>query len=239
MIRGVNRQRIFEEYDDYDYFIDCMSKALSHGGEVHAYCLMSNHVHLLLSETDEPVATTMKRIESRYVRWFNKKYDRVGHLFQNRYVSRCVEDDAYFLTVLTYIHLNPVTDGLCRRPEDYEWSSRASLGQSSRLVHAEGLERMVRIDSVLDAEANALRHGVELDEPLEPQTLRRHLSDAEGWSLFAEAAKVTTGAEFQQLPADLQRRVVRRTSAYMSVRQVSRLTGLGRRLVAKWVSQNV
>jgi len=84
---------------------------------------MSNHVHLLIHEKSEEINQIMKRIGASYAWWYNRKYDRTGHLFQGRYRSECVEDDEYLLTVIRYIHNNPVKAGIVGRPEDYRWSS--------------------------------------------------------------------------------------------------------------------
>ena len=84
---------------------------------------MTNHIHLLIKENDEPVSDVMKRISSSYVFWYNQKYDRTGHLFQERYKSEAVDNDSYLLTVLRYIHRNPIKAGLCKELKDYKWSS--------------------------------------------------------------------------------------------------------------------
>ncbi len=72
--------------------------------KIYGYCLMNNHIHLLIQEGKEPIAKTMKRIGVSYVARFNRKYDRCGHLFQDRFKSEAVESDEYFLAVLRYIH---------------------------------------------------------------------------------------------------------------------------------------
>jgi len=90
---------------------------------------MDNHVHLLLKEEDEPLSDTMRRLCGSFVGWYNKKYDRVGHLFQDRFRSEVVEDDAYLATALRYIHRNPVKAGLCTDPSDFPWSSCRELMQ--------------------------------------------------------------------------------------------------------------
>jgi hypothetical protein len=84
---------------------------------------MDNHIHLLVKETAEPISVGIKRICGRFVFWFNKKYDRCGHLFQERYKSEAVENDTYFLTVLRYIHQNPVKAGIVKNIPDFKWSS--------------------------------------------------------------------------------------------------------------------
>ena len=113
MLRGINQQDIFEDEDDYLRFLAIIRECKDISKfELYAYCLMTNHVHLLLKTGEEPLELIFKRIGSRYVYWYNLKYQRIGHLFQDRYKSEAVEDDAYFLTVLRYIMQNPMKAGM-------------------------------------------------------------------------------------------------------------------------------
>lgn len=91
--------------------------------QLYCYCLMSNHVHLQIATDDTEIWTIMKKINWSYSKYFNKKYDKVGHLFQNRYYSDIIEDDAYLLQTSKYIHLNPVKAGIVDQPIKYPWSS--------------------------------------------------------------------------------------------------------------------
>lgn len=126
MLRGINRQVIFEDEEDYEKFLQVLQdcKAVSRF-KLYAYCLMSNHIHLLLriSPTSEGLEQMFKRIGVRYVAWYNRKYGRSGHLFQDRFKSEAVNDDGYLFTVLRYIHQNPVKASLCKTPEKYRWNS--------------------------------------------------------------------------------------------------------------------
>lgn len=124
MLRGINRQIIFQDDKDILRFLDTLRnyKELS-GFQLFAYCIMDNHVHLLIKESDEPMSTIVKRISSSYVFWYNKRYERCGHLFQERFRSEAVDDDEYFLTVLRYIHQNPVKAEISDGVDDYKWSS--------------------------------------------------------------------------------------------------------------------
>jgi REP element-mobilizing transposase RayT len=90
--------------------------------KLYGYCLMDNHVHLLV-EDREDIGTSIKRITVSYVQWHNNKYSRTGHLFQNRYLSEVVETDSYLICALRYIHQNPVKGQLCNNIADYDWSS--------------------------------------------------------------------------------------------------------------------
>ncbi|HEY3406625.1 MAG TPA: transposase, partial [Propionicimonas sp.] len=151
MLRGVNRDAIFLEDADYQRFLDAfrLVKEVS-GCLVLAYCLMTNHVHVVMMTTTEPISLVMKRLGVRYVGWFNRKYGRVGHLFQSRFASLPVEDDAYLITLLRYVWRNPVEAGMVLRPEDYRWSSRSTIHRDTSLVDASLLQRLVPSDVLGD-----------------------------------------------------------------------------------------
>ena len=133
MMRGINHQNIFEEQEDYYQFLNALDMmALSYEPDgtpsgrnyfLYAYCLMSNHIHLLIREREDTIGMAIKRIASSYVYYYNHKYSRDGHLFRERYKSEPVNDMAYFVTLLRYIHQNPVKAGIVNRVNDYEFSS--------------------------------------------------------------------------------------------------------------------
>ncbi|MFA5636602.1 MAG: transposase [Anaerovoracaceae bacterium] len=123
MLRGVDKRAILLDEQDNKKFIQHLKKSKTDGGfELYAYCLMTNHVHLLIKENEE-IGNSIKRISVRYAAWHSKKYDRIGHLFQNRYLSEPIENDSYFITVLRYILQNPVKAGIVSKPDEYLWSS--------------------------------------------------------------------------------------------------------------------
>lgn len=124
MLRGIDRRALFFEDEDREKFMWYLKRAKEKSGFLlYGYCLMDNHIHALLKEGDEELGQSIKRITVGYVQWHNVKYARVGHLFQNRYRSEVVEDDAYFLTVLRYIHQNPTKAKIVDDISYYKWSS--------------------------------------------------------------------------------------------------------------------
>lgn len=133
MLRGINKQSIFQEDQDRIKFLSVLDRYKQVSNyQLYGYCLMTNHIHLLLKENDEPVSDVMKRISSSYVFWYNQKYNRSGHLFQERYKSETVDNDSYLLTVLRYIHQNPVKANLCKGIQEHRWSSyKDYLGRST------------------------------------------------------------------------------------------------------------
>lgn len=124
MLRGVNRMNIFLNHDDKAKFLEILGDMNSEGEyTLYGYCIMDNHVHLLIKEERDPISRTMKRICISYSYYFNKKYERVGHLFQDRFRSERIEFEDYLLACIRYIHNNPVKALIVEEPSDYEWSS--------------------------------------------------------------------------------------------------------------------
>ena len=128
--RGNNRQPCFFANVDYRYYLDSLIEATTRfGGHVHAYVLMTNHVHLLLTpESPETPSMLLQSVGRRYVRYINQAYRRSGTLWEGRYKSALTDSDRYLLTCSRYIELNPVRAGMAASPGDYRWSSFRSNG---------------------------------------------------------------------------------------------------------------
>lgn len=124
MERGVRRNIIFHDDIDYKYFLKIMRKsAEKYECQIHAYCLMSNHFHLLLETGDIQISDFMRYLVSIYAMYYNRKYEQKGHVFEGRYKSYLITTDEYFLQTSRYIHLNPVKANIVSNPSDYRWSS--------------------------------------------------------------------------------------------------------------------
>lgn len=116
MARGIEGQDIFRDTRDCNEFLQRLSKVLTAGKvQLCAWCLMSNHFHLLVRPRVMLLSTMMRRLMTGYAVWHNRRHSRKGHLFQNRYKSIVVEEDPYFLELVRYIHLNPVRAGLVNK----------------------------------------------------------------------------------------------------------------------------
>ena len=143
MLKGLDGRNIFLDDADRSIFMEKLNKARETGGfQLYAYCLMDNHDHLLIKE-GEDLGTSIKRITVGYVQLHNNKYGRTGHLFQNRFSSEAVEDDKYLMTVIWYIHRNPLKTGMVSRLKEYSWSSyqqiiQAYQGNTSIIDHRYG-----------------------------------------------------------------------------------------------------
>ncbi|HWQ37265.1 MAG TPA: transposase [Burkholderiales bacterium] len=143
--RGNNRDRIFAAEPDYLFFLDCLERAArEHDLAIHAYVLMTNHVHLLASPSHEESAPrTLQSLGRRYVQYFNYTYRRTGTLWEGRYRATVIDAEVYLLTCMRYIELNPVRANMVEHPGDYPWSSYRgnALGANDSLLSAHELYR--------------------------------------------------------------------------------------------------
>ena len=123
MLRGNERKDIFIDEEDKEKFIKIVfKKKADEAFKLYAYCMMDNHLHLVIKEQKETISQIIKKIAISYVYYFNHKYKRVGHLFQDRYKSETIEDEAYLLSVIRYVHHNPEKAEIAKK-EKYKWSS--------------------------------------------------------------------------------------------------------------------
>ncbi|MBO8169552.1 MAG: transposase [Thermoanaerobacteraceae bacterium] len=124
ILRGNERREIFYDDNDKLRFLKTVARMKrKYDFKVYGYCLMNNHVHMIIDVVDNDISQIMKSINVSYVRYFNVKYERVGHLFQDRFKSQLVLDDPYLLELSRYIHRNPVEAKIVKTPEEYPWSS--------------------------------------------------------------------------------------------------------------------
>ena len=228
MLRGSNKQNIFEEAEDYGKMLALLRQSRAQGGvTLYGYCLMSNHIHLLLKEGKEPLETTMKRIGSKYAVWFNTKYQRVGHLFQDRFKSEAVEEPPYFLTVLRYIHFNPVKAGLVKTPGAYAYGSYGcyfgeDASPDADLIDTEKAFSYAPKDLFAEYHAGGCPDTcMDIPEASVPR-----LTEEQATAEMRRITKCGSTAEFQALTAEKKAKLIAKMkSKGLSIRQISRLTG--------------
>lgn len=226
--KGSGGQNLFEGVYDYRAFLELLAKACEKGGvRVIAYCLMSNHVHLLLEDVEGHLGEVMKSVLTGYAQRFNKLGDRVGHVFQQRFKSQPIEDEGYLLRAIRYIHNNPAKAGICPA-KDYPWSSyreyvgRPALADTAlALGLCGGVEGFVAFSTSEDEEGYRFRE-------------RTRLSDAEAQQL---AARILGEIALTDLKAMERRRrnalLFELKNAGLSISQIQRLTGIGRGVIAR------
>lgn len=232
MLRGVNRQRIFERGYDYIHFMEILqqvmhtlpdrSLSLEPTFQLYAYCLMENHVHLLIHETTCDTSLIVKRIENAYVRYFNDQHERVGHLFQDRFRSEAVDDSQYLIRLYKYIHANPYHGGRCKHPMNYQWCSYKELaGGKVKFPICSSPEPVFGIPAIIDFDTTEYQDvavSEAHEEKLNAHTIEHRL---------LELTNCRTISEFQQLDKRSQRHaiaILKEEGA--SHRMLNRVTGL-------------
>ena len=124
MLRGNERRKIFFNDEDRARFIAILkAKNKERLFSIYAFCLMDNHVHLLINEQEEQITKIMHKIGVSYAQYLNKKYQRTGHLFQDRFKSEAIQDERYLLAAIRYIHNNPIKANMVKKPGQFRWSS--------------------------------------------------------------------------------------------------------------------
>jgi len=256
--RGVARWEIFLDPSDRRCFLKVLHTACDrYGGICHAYCLMGNHYHLLLESADGRLSSVMQHLNGSYGRWFNRRRQRCGHLFEGRFKASLIDKDSYFLEVIRYIELNPCRAKIVSHPEEWAWSSfRPRVGLSrippplsvARALEFFGsgsqarklYERFV-LDGLSDEKiAPMLRQETVVGSP---QFIRQH---AERARRLAKRQKVPRSQRFADRP-DLAELLVgsgvdRRARAVQSVLQhgysmseVAHRLGIHYTTVSRWV----
>ncbi|QDR78936.1 transposase [Sporomusa termitida] len=223
LLRGINRQSIFEEDEDRLKFLESLVKCKEISQcRIFAYCLMDNHIHILLQTGREPLGRMVQRLSSSYVIWYNGRHDRCGHLFQERFKSEPVDTDSYFLTVLRYIHQNPVQAKIVGDAAAYRWSSYHEYTGDKQFVDREyalamfadttaaAIARFVRFsntansDSCLELPASKIsvsdddfRNMIRQQFGIEPIQVARQTREQQ--DAILRALKAVEGAKIRQL----------------------------------------
>jgi REP element-mobilizing transposase RayT len=230
IVRGVNRQDIFSDDVDREKFLQILyeCKELS-GFELYGYCLMTNHVHLLIKEGAETVSQIMRRIGTRYVQFFNWKHNRIGHLFQDRFKSEAVTDDRYFLTVLRYIHHNPLQAGMVKRLNKYGWSSFSDYTHNGGITDTDfgrSLLQGIDIEEYMSEDSN--------DKCLDMDEKVRHITDDELRNVIMERYHLRP-LQIAELLAEQRNEILRTIldNEHANTRQLARVTGISNNTIWK------
>ena len=251
ILRGVNKQQIFEDEDDYRRFIDILraqtvpeedpvtGEAKPHC-RIYACCLMGNHVHLLMQEVSETVGETMKRIASSYVCYYNHRYGRIGHIFQERFKSQSVFDWEYFVTLLRNIHQNPTKGHIVEDVDDYPWSCWQEYTDKADAPFCSTGTVLKRMP-FLDLFYLPLSEGQEKDFiVIDVHHGRPIYTDKEVWQLLETLSDTTNATQFQALPRPQQKYYLHAAhEAGVGPRALARLTGVSYSIVQRATSGKV
>lgn len=224
MTRGNRRELIFRDARDRERFLEKLLEYKErYGFDLYAYVLMGNHVHLLIETGNESLSRIMQGLLQSYTQWYNRKYRTVGHLFQGRYRAILCDKNNYLLSLIRYIHLNPIRAGIVKNPSEYKWSShREYLGLE--------ISRMVEIIPVLSQFSTNIHESIRMYESFVLQRMnegkredfyrtidQRFLGETD----FVEEVKRKIGEESQRRDNILKDKTLEEMAA-----EVKELTGI-------------
>ena len=227
ILRSVNQHLIFEEDSDYQKFLYVLSDCkMKYDIKVYAYCLMDNHIHLLLNSPADKLSIFFQSLGTRFVRWYNNKYLRTGHLFQDRYYSTSIESERAFLAAIVYIHNNPVKANMCRYPSEYRWSScSAYYGKKNSLIDTGLADRIAgNRDSLLRFFSRDTDHSNDELFANDHRKQKLFLTDEKALEVFISTAKLSSTSEVNRLNKVQRNRLVRELrNKGLTVTQVARI----------------
>ncbi|MFD2442842.1 transposase [Bacillus sp. CGMCC 1.16607] len=241
MLRGANRQEIFHDENDCIRFLEIIKKYKSKSEiSVYAWCLMSNHVHLLLKEGTEDISVTMKRLGVSYVWYYNWKYNTTGHLFQDRFKSENVETTRYLLTVIRYIHQNPLKARMVNLIDEWRWSSYQSYYDKKtypwKLLDDEFILNMFSPDITVAKERfKEFNERCNNDTCLEDRVNKRRLPDEEARQEIKRVLGMIDIAQVKSLPKQQRNGLLQKIKQIdgLSQRQAARILGVSSNLIFK------
>ena len=243
IIRGINKQDIFLDRQDYFKFkkeIKLTQEIYSY--KLYSYVLMSNHIHLQIKDEKENLNQFMKSLQIRYANYFNKKYNRTGHLFQDRFKSKTVEDLYYFLNILRYIHQNPVKARISK-VDMYEWSSyKEYICNKQDLISRK--ERNFVLQLLSNNEKEALSRFMKINKELVKISdskelleyeIKNNLTDSEVIYWIKDKLGISNIQEIQNYDKEKRDKTIAKIKQIKgcSQKQISRILGINLRIIQR------
>lgn len=248
MLRGNERRNIFMDDEDRMRFIDTLyKKSKENEFLVLAYCLMDNHLHLLISEGNDLINRAMKRIGVSYVYYFNKKYKRTGHLFQDRFKSEPINNDRYLPAAVRYIHNNPVKANIVQEPAQFQWSSYNSYISNDN-VRSDLIDRDFILKMFSDNEEQAIKQFIEFSrkqsddqfidvkEETSPEKIIKNKAEALNYIEFFLKERDQTGYGKELMKnKNIRDELIRylKDNSALSTREIAAVLGINRGMVQR------
>lgn len=238
IIRGINKQDIFLDYQDKEKFMkEIKNTKEKYHYELYAYVIMPNHVHMQMYDKEENMSSIMNSLQTRYVNYFNKKYERIGHLFQDRYFHKIIEDESYFSNNIRYIHKNPEKAFLASK-EEYKWSSyNEYINNDNSLVNINIFLDLLDIDRKIALKKFKEYHKIDEENKFLDYIkyeLQTKLTDEQLIEALKEKLEIQNMQNIQRYNSkaisELLKDII--NIPYISINQLSRVTGINRKLLS-------
>lgn len=232
IIRGINKQDIFIDKQDYLKFIKEVERTKEkYKYEIYAYSFMNDHVHFVIYDKNDNISIVIQSLNVSYSSYFNKKYERTGHLFENRFKSKAIENEGYLKNVVRYIHKNPGNAGLKR----YEWTSYNEYLYKEKLINKDIVIKIFGEDK--DSSINNFKYfhknySKYQDYDKEYELLTR-ISDEEAIEIIKNIIKEENPLKIQQYDKIKKEKVVMKILKIEGItkEQMSRIIGINRKTI--------
>ena len=245
-IRGIDKQDIFlDEYDKHKFMSIIKETKEKYNYEIYSYCLMDNHVHLVIYDKEQKISKIMQSIEISYAFYFNMKYDRTGHLFQNRFFSKKIDDREYLKKVCRYIHQNPLKAGI-EKTEKYKWSSYNEYTQSPKIINNK-LLLSVFSENIEEAKQEFIKfHNANINDDKETEIenmieyeLCERLTDDEIEKQICELLDISNVREISKYNTEIRNEKLSKLRCFknISISQLSRITGINRKMIERAIKK--
>lgn len=244
MSRGIDKQNIFlDESDKIKFLSELKGTKEKYEYEIYTYCLMDNHVHLVIYDKEENLSTAMHSLSIRYSLYFNKKYDRVGHLFQNRFLSKNIEDREYLLQVCRYIHQNPEKAGIAKT-EEYRWSSYKEYIQNPQITNT-NLILSLFSSELEEAKRQFIKfHKLNIfwadGTDLIDFEMNTKLKDEEVIKCIKNILKIENIAQIKEYSVEKRNKEIEKLKQIKGTTclQIARVTGINRKIIEKLIKND-
>lgn len=245
MLRGINKQDIFFDDKDYLEFQNIIRKTKkNYLYQLYSYVLMPNHIHLEIKDKNQKISQIIHSIATSYANYFNKKYERIGHVFENRFQSRNVENSYYLLNLVRYIHQNPVKAGISLM-ERYRWSSYPEYLIKQKTKEEDKIVNTEEILNIFLAERGEDRKGflafnrkvftfqksIELLE----YEMKSKLTDEEVIYFIKEELRIDNIQEIQKYDKEYRNDIIRKIKKFKGIshQQMGRILGISIRIIQR------
>lgn len=246
IFRGNDKQDIFFDEQDYRKYINEIKNTKEkYQCEILAYCLMSNHIHLIVFDKSDNLSKAMQSLAVSYSNYFSKKYDKVGHLFQNRFLSKNVETREYLLQLCRYIHQNPVKAKIST-VDNYNWSSYkeyTNLKLKDRITNVNIIQSMFGTDKVQAIKNFEAFHKYENEdynknEYIEFEILDK-LTDEELKKAIEKILNIEHSLEIKKYNSDIRDKCIRKLKEIKGTTktQIARVTGINRKVIERAINK--
>lgn len=242
ILRGINKQDIFFENQDYFKFLKILEKTKKlYQFKLYSYVLMPNHIHLEIKDENGKLSKIMQSMEISYASYFNQKYNRVGHLFENKFRSKAIETEDYMLNLQRYIHQNPQKARISTT-EEYRWSSYKEYIYKANLVDKEEVlsmfseDRDRAINNFVEYNKQVVRNS-KSQELLEYE-IKKQLTDNELISLIKEELNIDNIQEIQKYSKkdrDELLMTIKKVIVGWNYKQLSRVLGISIRVIQRTI----